>query len=81
MVGTGVWFKVKNLKLNLSSEGALGSKIRPGSGGTTDISNKRWFQGHETSEFNDSLHGHSNDTCHLLARVMFMRMCNLLILN
>lgn len=76
-----MWFTVKTLKLNLSSGGALGSKMRPGSGGTTDISNKRWFQGHETSEFNDSLRGRSNDACHLLACVMFMNTCNLLMLD
>ena len=35
----------KNPKLNFSSEGALGCKIRPGSGGTTNISSKRGYQG------------------------------------
>lgn len=74
MIGTGVWIKVKTPKLNFSSEGALGCKISPGSGGTANISSKRGYQGLGTAELNDSLHSLSNDTCHLLARLLFLHL-------
>lgn len=35
----------KNPKLNFSNKGALGCKIRPRSGGITNISSKRGYQG------------------------------------
>lgn len=45
MIGAGIWIKIKNPKLNFSNKGALGCKIRPRSGGITNISSKRGYQG------------------------------------